>query len=75
MVRVMATQATVIRHALSAMPMHPPSLVELQLPVLVAFDVLIALIPRVLYQVEPLGVILKSIRAPFANGVVMAMEK
>ena len=57
------------------MPMHPPSLVELQLPVLVAFDVLIALIPRVLYQVEPLGVILKSTRAPFANGVVLAMEK
>ena len=71
----MATQATAISYVPGAMPMHPPSLVELQLPVLVAFDVLIALIPRVLYQVEPLGVILKSTRAPFANGVVLAMEK
>lgn len=71
----MATQATAISYVPGAMPMHPPSLVELQLPVLVAFDALIALTPRVLYQVEPLEVILTSTSVPFVSGVVMAMEK
>ena len=71
----MATQATAISYVPGAMPMHPPSLVELQLPVLVAFDALIALTPRVLYQVEPLEAILKSTSVPFVSGGVMAMEK
>ena len=71
----MATQVMAIRPVHGAMLMLPPSLVGLQLPALVASDVSIALIPHVRYREGPLGVISRSFRVPFANGVVMAMER
>lgn len=71
----MATQVMAIRPVRGAMLMLPPSLVGLQLPALVASDVSIALIPHVHYREGPLGVISMSFRVPFANGVVMAMER
>lgn len=71
----MAIQVMAIRPVRGAMLMLPPSLVGLQLPALVASDVSIALIPHVRYREGPLGVISRSFRVPFANGVVMAMER